>query len=82
MTRDREILAAAEKLRFERSIDGVGVDESGGGTGISGSAIYSHFMGKARYCRRCLAKPSTHSCATWAIPTLTRGSSSTRSCGR
>lgn len=39
MTRDREILAAAEMLFFERSIDGVGVDEIGRGAGISGSAI-------------------------------------------
>lgn len=46
MTRDEEILAAAEKLFFERSFDGVGVDEIGKVAGTSGSAIYRHFPSK------------------------------------
>lgn len=46
MTRDEEILAAAEKLFFERSFDGVGVDEIGKAAGTSGSAIYRHFASK------------------------------------
>lgn len=46
MTRERDILAAAERLFFERSFDGVGVDEIGRAAGISGSAIYSYFRGK------------------------------------
>lgn len=46
MTRDEQILAAAEKLFFERSFDGVGVDEIGKLAGTSGSAIYRHFPGK------------------------------------
>jgi AcrR family transcriptional regulator len=44
--RDQQILAAAEKLFFERSFDGVGVDDIGRAAGISGSAIYSYFSGK------------------------------------
>lgn len=46
MTRDEQILAAAEKLFFERSFDGVGVDEIGRVAGTSGSAIYRHFPNK------------------------------------
>ena len=46
MTRDEEILAAAEKLFFERSFDGVGVDEIGKVAGTAGSAIYRHFPSK------------------------------------
>lgn len=46
MTRDEQILAAAEKLFFERSFDGVGVDEIGKVAGTSGSAIYRHFPSK------------------------------------
>ena len=46
MTRDEQILAAAEKLFFERSFDGVGVDEIGKIGGTSGSAIYRHFPSK------------------------------------
>lgn len=47
MTRDEQILAAAEGLFFERSFDGVGVDEIGRAAGISGSAIYGYFDSKA-----------------------------------
>ena len=46
MTRDEQILAAAEKLFFERSFDGIGVDEIGNVAGTSGSAIYRHFPSK------------------------------------
>lgn len=46
MSRDQEILAAAEKLFFERSFDGVGVDEIGRAAGVSGSAIYGYFSSK------------------------------------
>lgn len=46
MTRDEQILEAAEKLFFERSFDGIGVDEIGKVAGTSGSAIYRHFPGK------------------------------------
>lgn len=46
MSRDDQILAAAEKLFFERSFDGVGVDEIGRTAGTSGSAIYRHFPSK------------------------------------
>lgn len=46
MTRDEQILCAAEKLFFERSFDGVGVDEIGRVAGTSGSAIYRHFPSK------------------------------------
>jgi AcrR family transcriptional regulator len=46
VTRDEEILEAAEKLFFERSFDGVGVDEIGRVAGTSGSAIYRHFPSK------------------------------------
>lgn len=46
MKRDEQILAAAEKLFFERSFDGVGVDELGRAAGTSGSAIYRHFPSK------------------------------------
>jgi AcrR family transcriptional regulator len=43
---DEKILAAAEKLFYERSFDGVGVDEIGKMAGTSGSAIYRHFPSK------------------------------------
>lgn len=46
MTRDEQILVAAEKLFYERSFDGVGVDEIGRVAGTSGSAIYRHFPSK------------------------------------
>jgi AcrR family transcriptional regulator len=46
LTRDEKILAAAEKLFYERSFDGVGVDEVGKAAGTSGSAIYRHFPSK------------------------------------
>lgn len=46
MARDEEILASAEKLFFERSFDGVGVDEIGKAAGSSGSALYRHFASK------------------------------------
>lgn len=46
MKRDEQILAAAEQLFFERSFDGVGVDEIGRVAGTSGSAIYRHFVSK------------------------------------
>jgi AcrR family transcriptional regulator len=46
VTRDEKILAAAEKLFFERSFDGVGVDEIGKASGTTGSAIYRHFSSK------------------------------------
>jgi AcrR family transcriptional regulator len=46
VTRDEKILAAAEKLFYERSFDGVGVDEVGKAAGTSGSAIYRHFPSK------------------------------------
>jgi AcrR family transcriptional regulator len=46
MGRYEQILAAAEKLFYERSFDGVGVDEIGKAAGVSGSSIYWHFRGK------------------------------------
>ncbi|MGV0735076.1 TetR/AcrR family transcriptional regulator [Mycobacterium syngnathidarum] len=46
MSRDEQILAAAERLFYERGFHGVGVDEIGVTAGISGSAIYRHFSGK------------------------------------
>ena len=46
VTREDQILAAAERLFFERSFDGVGVDEIGKAAGTSGSAIYRHFSNK------------------------------------
>ncbi|KSZ55991.1 hypothetical protein Z045_25715 [Rhodococcus pyridinivorans KG-16] len=46
MTRDDQILKAAEELFYQRSFDGVGVDEIGQAAGVSGSAIYRHFEGK------------------------------------
>lgn len=46
VTRDQQILDAAERLFFERSFDGVGVDEIGREAGVSGSAIYKHFRAK------------------------------------
>ena len=47
MNRGEQILAAAERLFHERSFDGVGVDDIGREAGVSGSAIYTHFSGKA-----------------------------------
>jgi AcrR family transcriptional regulator len=44
--RDQRIVEAAERLFFERSFDGVGVDEIGKAAGISGSAIYRYFESK------------------------------------
>lgn len=46
MARDQQILEAAEELFFQRSFDGVGVDEIGRAAGVSGSAIYRHFDSK------------------------------------
>ena len=46
ISREDQILAAAERLFFERSFDGVGVDEIGKAAGTSGSAIYRHFPNK------------------------------------
>lgn len=46
VTREEKILAAAEKLFFERSYDGVGVDEIGKAAGITGAGIYRHFPSK------------------------------------
>lgn len=46
VSRDEEILSSAEKLFFERSFDGVGVDEIGRASGSSGSALYRHFASK------------------------------------
>jgi AcrR family transcriptional regulator len=46
VSREQDILAAAERLFFERSYDGVGVDDIGRAAGVSGSAIYRHFSGK------------------------------------
>lgn len=46
MGRYEQILTAAEKLFYERSFDGVGVDEIGKAAGVSGSTIYWHFRGK------------------------------------
>jgi AcrR family transcriptional regulator len=46
VTPDERILAAAEKLFFERSFDGIGVDEIGRVAGTTGSAIYRHFPSK------------------------------------
>lgn len=47
MTRDRQILRAAERLFFERGYGAVGVDLIGAEAGVTGPAIYSHFRGKA-----------------------------------
>lgn len=44
--RDQRIIAAAEQLFFERSFDGVSVDEIGKAAGLSGSAIYRYFASK------------------------------------
>lgn len=46
MSREQDILEAAENLFFQRNFDGVGVDEIGRAAGISGSAIYGYFSGK------------------------------------
>lgn len=46
MDREQRILEAAEKLFFERSFDGVGVDAIGKAAGVTGSAIYRHFESK------------------------------------
>lgn len=47
MTRDQQILRAAERLFFERGYGAVGVDLIGAEAGVTGPAIYSHFRGKA-----------------------------------
>lgn len=44
--REQQILSSAERLFFERSFDGVGVDEIGRAAGLSGSSIYRHFSSK------------------------------------
>ncbi|AEH07863.1 MULTISPECIES: TetR/AcrR family transcriptional regulator [Protofrankia] len=46
MKREQQILQAAEKLFYERSFDGVGVDAIGKEAGVTGSAIYRHFNSK------------------------------------
>ena len=46
MRRDEAILRAAEKLFYERSFDGVGVDAIAREAGIVGSGIYRHFASK------------------------------------
>ncbi|MCG7207409.1 TetR/AcrR family transcriptional regulator [Streptomyces arenae] len=46
MKREQQILRAAEKLFYERSFDGVGVDAIGKEAGVTGSAIYRHFESK------------------------------------
>lgn len=46
MNREELILDAAEKLFYERSFDGVGVDAIGAEAGVTGSAIYRHFRSK------------------------------------
>lgn len=46
MKREQQILQAAEKLFYERSFDGVGVDAIGKEAGVTGSAIYRHFGSK------------------------------------
>jgi len=45
-SREQAILRAAERLFFDRSFDGVSVDDIGRHAGVSGSAIYRHFSGK------------------------------------
>jgi AcrR family transcriptional regulator len=45
-SREQAILRSAERLFFERSFDGVSVDDIGRTAGLSGSAIYRHFSGK------------------------------------
>jgi AcrR family transcriptional regulator len=47
MTRDLQILRAAERLFFERGYGAVGVDLIGAEAGVTGPAIYFHFRGKA-----------------------------------
>ncbi|WP_205698794.1 TetR/AcrR family transcriptional regulator [Conexibacter sp. SYSU D00693] len=44
--RDRKILAAAQRLFFERGFHAVAIDEIGTKAGITGPAIYRHFKGK------------------------------------
>jgi AcrR family transcriptional regulator len=44
--RKQEILAAAEKLFYERGFDATGVDAIAEEAGITGGAIYRHFGGK------------------------------------
>jgi AcrR family transcriptional regulator len=46
VSRDEEILDAAERLFFESGFHGVGVDDIGLAAGVSGSAIYRHFDSK------------------------------------
>lgn len=46
MSREEQILDAAERLFAERSYDSVGVDAIGVEAGITGSAIYRHFSSK------------------------------------
>lgn len=46
MSRATTILRAAEQLFYERSFAGVGVDEIGERSGVTGPAIYRHFSGK------------------------------------
>ena len=74
MTRDDQILAAAEKLFFERSFDGVGVDEIGRVAGTSGSAIYRHFPSKDAILAALLLPAA--SCANHSGWVCTRGACS------
>lgn len=46
MGRDQAILDAAEKLFYERSFDGTGVDAIAREAGITGSGVYRHFTSK------------------------------------
>jgi AcrR family transcriptional regulator len=46
VSREQQILQASERLFFERSFDGVGVDDIGREIGLSGSAIYRSFGSK------------------------------------
>lgn len=46
MSREQQILQAAEKLFSERSFDGVGIDAIGKEAGIVGSGVYRHFSSK------------------------------------
>lgn len=44
--RDQQILRAAERLFYERSFDGTGIDAIAAEVGIVGSAVYRHFRNK------------------------------------
>lgn len=46
VARQEMILEAAEELLYQRSFDGVGIDEIGRRAGITGGAVYRHFGSK------------------------------------